>query len=302
MTEVAIGQVSEINQARLNWLQPIAYAAFPLVFAIKWKKWVSPIVWLICIGLIALTGFRSKLIGFVAITVIYGLFRSQSRIKYCVLMAVTGLLAWGAIILVVQQLPLGIQRAVSFVPGVKVSHEASFNAEGSVDWRVEIWKYCLEQAPQYLVLGRGSTFNAQETASGLGSHDIATFSPWFAFETRSYHSGPLTLLVDYGLAGLIVGIWLTFVIVRRFLKAANWLGKNDTFESRYTLYFISQLIWMWPAFFLVYGDAPGLSKLIANTAAAIVLITSAKILVDKENDRDLGIPHLMQHIEEKSEN
>jgi hypothetical protein len=178
---------------------------------------------------------------------------------------------------------LGVQRAISFVPGVNIEYSAAENAKGSIEWRVEIWKYCLDQAPKYLLIGRGSTFDVMETAAGLGVNDVRNYSPFFAFQTRSYHSGPLAMLIDYGIPGLLVGSWLAVVLFVRFWKYAGMLGRYDTLESRFALYYCAFMLWQIVAFYLVYGSMVKFSNtIIAMSSFALVLVKSFSYQKDSQ--------------------
>ena len=266
-----------VGQTRLMWLLPLVYAAFPIALAIKWRiKIFGWLAWLALVGAIGLTGFRSRFVGLLMITFIYGLIHAKIRLKYLILAGMASLLLWGGAVVVSPVLPKGIQRAVSFIPGTRVDTKIKMDAEGSVDWRVEIWEYCLGESRPYLLLGRGSAFDVTETAANVSTGDIQTYTPWFAFLTRSYHSGPLTLLIDYGLPGLVFGAWLFIAIFARLWKVAFRLRPIDTLEARYSLVLIAWLCWELPAFFLVYGDMPKFGVLLVR--AAVVTVLSSSVL------------------------
>jgi hypothetical protein len=272
----AAEEAEGVSVTRLRWLMPIATALFPIVFALKLKKapWVSALLLLISLTMIGLTGFRSKLVGVVMVAVGYGFFKARSKIKYIMIMGLFGVVAWGGIIVISPALPSGIQRSISFVPGARVAIGEANDAKGSIEWRVEIWKYCMEQSTQYLLLGRGSAFDVRDTVGELGVNDVRTISPWFAFQTRVYHSGPLSLLIDYGIPGLLIALWLTILVIKRCWGFAQRMATFDTFESRYALFLCVSLLWQWVAFYLVYGDMPGFSRMIVGTAVAIVIAES----------------------------
>jgi O-antigen ligase len=264
------------RSVRLMWLIPLASALFPLAFALKFKQmpWISGLLLLLCLSLMGLSGFRSRLVALVMVAAGYGFFKARSKVKYVVVMGVIGAVAWGGVIVMSPHLPLGLQRAISFVPGAQIDARTAHDASGSIDWRVEIWGYCLSQAKEFLVIGRGSAFNVWETAENLGVSDIQTYSPWFAFQTRSYHSGPLTLLIDYGIPGLLTALWLTGLLIKRFWGLAARLARMDTFESRYALFLGVSVLWQWVAFYLVYGSITNFAKMIAMTATAAVIAWS----------------------------
>jgi len=265
-----------LSATRLMWLLNLSYGLFPLVFALKFprNKWVSILLMGICLVFIGLTGFRSRLVAFIMVYAGYGFFCAKNKKRFAVIAACLGLLLWGGIVVVSPVLPQGLQRAVSFVPGVQIDYMTGKNAQGSIDWRVEIWGYCLQQVPKYWLIGRGSAFNVWDTVAQLGHNDIKLFTPWFAFETRSYHSGPLTLLLDYGVPGLLIGIWLTIIVFRHFYKLSVRLAVLDTFESRFALFLTVYVLWQWAAFFLVYGAMATFATMLTSLAAALVVSNS----------------------------
>jgi hypothetical protein len=283
----AVAEEGGVGASRLMWLSPIAGALFPLVFALKFRRtpWISGLLLLICLGLIGLTGFRSRLVGLVMVTAGYGFFKAKDKVQYALLLGGLGLAGWIGIVLISSHLPLGLQRAVSFVPGAHIDYRTAQDAAGSIEWRVEIWKYCLDRAKEYLLIGRGSAFNIWETAENVGVWDIQTFSPWFAFQTRSYHSGPLSLLVDYGLPGLLIALWLTVLVIKHVWGLARRLAGFDTFESRYALFLCVGLLWRWVAFYLVYGDMSGFANMVSSAAVAMVIAGSVFAVEHEKNER-----------------
>jgi hypothetical protein len=119
----------------------------------------------------------------------------------------------------------------------------------------------------------------------VGVWDIQTFSPWFAFQTRSYHSGPLSLLVDYGLPGLLIALWLTVLVIKHVWGLARRLAGFDTFESRYALFLCVGLLWRWVAFYLVYGDMSGFANMVSSAAVAMVIAGSVFAVEHEKNER-----------------
>ena len=176
-----IDSASEIDRNRISWLQPMLATMFPMIFAVKWKRWVAILIWVFLIAGISLSGFRGRLIGYVAISAIYLFFRARNKIQYVMACLAVGLVLWIGIILVSPYAPIGMQRTFSFIPGVTVDARVMDNASGSVEWRVEIWQYCIKKIPEYLVLGRGSAFDVSETISMIGQEERGRLTPWLAF-------------------------------------------------------------------------------------------------------------------------
>ena len=275
---------SENVTSRISWLQPFVWGAIPLVFASKWKFGFKIILWIALLALMAMTGFRSKLVGLISITIIYGFFSSRSKAKYVFSTLIIGAFLWGLIVVASPMLPRGIQRTVSFIPGISIGYGAAKDAQGSIEWRLEIWRYCLDKCHDYLLIGRGSAFEVMETAAGLGINDIQTYSPFFAFETRSYHSGPLALLIDYGIPGLVIASWFMILLLRRFWRYGVLFGSVDSFACRYALYWSAFMIWHIISFYLVYGSMVNFAnRIVGFSALAFVVAESAIILIKRGN-------------------
>ena len=262
------------------------YAIFPIVLAKKWKIGLfGYLIWKLLIGIMGLTGFRNRLVGLIMTTFIFGFILSNSKFRYFIISLLAGLFLWFIAILTSPYLPSGLQRSLSFIPGAYADVRTGKDAIESIEWRVEIWQYCWEKAPEYFWVGRGSAFNVYDAVGNLGRSDIIEFTPWFAYITRSYHSGPLTLLIDYGIVGFVIGSWLLISIIKMTLNGAKKISKFKTTESRFCLALASLLIWEVISFYLVYGQMPKFSRIIVAAAVVSVLINSiVKIYESKKNE------------------
>jgi hypothetical protein len=111
------------------------------------------------------------------------------------------------------KLPFTFQRTLAFLP-LKLDPVARLDAEGSEDWRLQIWKDALPTVPQYLLLGRGYALSQSQLqvaseeafhyASNLESVDIA----------GNYHSGPLSVIIYFGIWGVIAILWFWIASLR----------------------------------------------------------------------------------------
>jgi len=103
-------------------------------------------------------------------------------------------------------LPYQIQRALSVLP-VKVDPKVAHDAQASTDWRVQMWKRVLPDVPRYLILGKGCAldlrefdflrqFRFRQDSTGLSAEMVG-----------DYHNGPLSVIIPFGLPGVIALIW-----------------------------------------------------------------------------------------------
>jgi hypothetical protein len=267
---------NEVNQGRLAFLRPLFYGLFPVAIIVSWKniKLLNLLLVLLSFLVIALTGFRSLLVGGVMVLAGYGFFRARNKTQYSLLLIMVGLLSWGVLIAVSSSLPIGIQRSISFIPGTHVPHEVAMNATESVEWRVEIWTFCLQHAREYLLIGRGVTFNVVDVIKNTSFADLRGQTTWFMFETHSYHSGPLSLLIDLGIPGVIIHFLFTVYAIKRFWRYAVKLAKIDTFEAKFALYYCVVLLWDLVSFYVVFGSIARIALAIVNFAVASIMANS----------------------------
>jgi hypothetical protein len=275
---------------RQSWLIPMAYALLPLSFVIKLRHngyILNIIIFVVTLGIIALTGFRSRIVEFCFVAGLFWFFHTKRKGEFIIILTLLGLISYALLIGVSDSLPDVAQRAISFIPGIQVSDRVAADAAGSTEWRVEIWQYCLAQAKDYLWIGRGSAFGLHETIDAIGVNAGGRLTPWIAFLTRNYHSGPLALLIDYGLIGFISVFWLTVLVLKRMGSYISRLkNMRDSFESRYILYLCVHQIWYWISFYLVYGSMRKLSEIITGVAVLMVLMGSYAAIEKQAADKE----------------
>jgi len=171
-------------------------------------------------GAIFLSGFRSSLLfAFLAILVSSVL---RGRLRDLWVAAGVGVIALVVLISMqgsALQLPLTMQRALSWLPG-DWNDEAVTDAKSSTQWRVEMWGWAWNdnRILRDRVWGQGfglsiddmnliaSSLTAGEGgASLLGGSDRENF-----MITGSFHNGPLSTIKYVGIVGLVIYLPLLF--------------------------------------------------------------------------------------------
>lgn len=157
----------------------------------------------LCMVMGLLSGFRSMVIEVIGVTMLYILFTAPRtmRTQYICFFVVAVLILLGISIPLMPHLPYPVQRALSWLPFAEVSYLAQADATGSAQWRLQVWEYSLKHLPNYLLIGRGFTFHMSEIMS-LGVRMDMILE---AYVTHNYHSGIISLLLDLGLPGFILG-------------------------------------------------------------------------------------------------
>lgn len=159
-----------------------------------------------------------------------------------------GLTAWGALVYVshedediFNELPFGIQRAMTVLPGVKLSNKIEKEAEGSSDWRLEMWEWALDPSTGYIkdyVWGDGfglSSYREKLRTTAVALRTIQNDNKLFAAR-GAWHNGAIHLVHRTGYVGLsIVYIW-ALVAIAYMYKVCCWLRPVDGREYVYMIF------------------------------------------------------------------
>ena len=191
---VAESAEDSVSASRISWLSPLAYALMPIVCALKPKKFIRWGLMFLILVLLMLTGFRSRIVGAVVVFWLFELSISKNKLGFMGFSVIAGLAGWLIAVLASPHLPLGIQRAISFIPGTKIDAQVMVNATDSIEWRVEIWKVAMEHFDQYWLIGRGITFDVFGGIDQMGaSLSKGLGDTLYAYFMHAYHSGPITM-------------------------------------------------------------------------------------------------------------
>ena len=116
-------------------------------------------------------------------------------------------LVFVSIIPLAEQLPRSIQRTMTVLPFVKVSDDAAESARASSAWRVEMWQQVLPEIPPHLLLGKGYSIDATDLEK-LRTPVVGNEGQEGAKLAGDYHNGPLSVIIPFGIGGVIGFLWL----------------------------------------------------------------------------------------------
>ena len=191
-----------------SYLGVLLFAHFPL-----FRFLVNPLLvlgMLVAMAGIMLSGFRSALaslgITFFFITCI----RKEFVIAVCL-----ALTCYGGLFVLnsdggLRSLPLGVQRALSFVPGLSVDKNISKEAEGSIEWRLEMWQWAMDPRTGFIkdyVWGDGFGLSASEMQRDERAvmRGEMYYGDQDSFARRKiWHNMPISLIQGVGYVGLAV--------------------------------------------------------------------------------------------------
>lgn len=198
-----------------------------------------------------LAGFRS-LLGLYGLLFMFqfwleGLWRTKLVIVLAAAVALAAVLA----IPFTRHLPLTVQRSLSFLP-LDVDPQARHDAEASSDWRFQMWRLLWQQVPNYLVLGKGYALDPTDlyfAQESLRRGFIQNYET--AIIAGDFHSGPLSVLIGFGLPGTVAFVGFLFaswrVMRSNFQRGPPELRRINTFLYAY---FLCRVVF----FFAVFGD------------------------------------------------
>lgn len=182
-------------------------------------------------------GYRSSvlLMGFVLAAQF--VFEGLHRTRILPMLVLCAAIAGPLFVTNLERMPLTIQRSFSFLP-VDVDPRAKADAVATVDWRVTMWRVMVPEIPKYLWLGKGYSFSGSEfylTQEAVKDGIISGYEE--ALVTGDYHNGILTLLIPFGVWGMIGFLWLgiggIWVLWRNWKYGDDVLQQVNTFLLAY---------------------------------------------------------------------
>ncbi len=183
-------------------------------------------------------------------------------------------------------LPENMQRTVSFLPGVEISGETAQNAQASINWRLGVWKYAAKRIPEYLLIGRGFVMDVSTAAWRQSSYYL---SPEFAWMASNYHSGPLSVILTFGVPGVITFFGFFFSTVAyggRQLKKYRQYQHQDA----YTLLLFLTLLLCQKLFLYIFVMGEVRASFFNFMLWVVMIRWSAQFLEKSANEENLIAP------------
>jgi hypothetical protein len=243
---------------RLNELSWVANGIFCFLFARYGMRGVLDVSkpWrLLLLGAAfvagSFSGYRSLLITFIlSILILYwveGLFRPRHLFIMALVLLALGLVA----VPNVQRLPLAVQRALAFLP-INIDPDVQSSADGSTNWRLDMWREVLPQVPSHLFNGTGYGFDSSDFIMVSDSVAMGKSTSYeMAAAAGDYHNGPLSIVMPFGLYGAVAFCWFlaaSIIVLRQNRRYGDPELRNlNTFLL---VYFIVRVI----GFFFVFGS------------------------------------------------
>jgi len=234
----------------------------------------------VCLVMALMSGFRSNALDIFVVTIAFIVMSAPRGQKAAYALGVGSILAGVLLVAIpaMPYLPYPVQRALSWLPFADVSFLAQQDATGSAQWRLQVWKYSLSHWQDYMWLGRGFTFHMSEIQSLSVRADMILE----AFITHNYHSGPISLLLDLGLPGFILGSCFLFSCARYSLKPLKYPA--SPFIVRAHIIFRVKLFLSVLWYYFIHGDVRSTFITIFINLVLLEAIQATAAALYKENN------------------
>jgi hypothetical protein len=206
----------------------------------------------ICVIGSLLGGYRGLVIVLMLVFVFQFMVEGVYKTKLGPVLVFAAMVAVGGTIAFVDRMPLAVQRAFSFLPIESIDPTARKDAMGTLDWRLSMWKVLLPEVPKYLLVGKGYSFNGTDyylTQEAIRRGFYSAYED--VLISGNYHNGILTLLIPFGIFGLLAFLWFCWSAVRLLIN--NYRYGDPAFHKLNAFllaYFTARLAF----YFIFYGQ------------------------------------------------
>jgi len=248
-----------VRIAGLTCVAPALYsyllARFGIAGLLNLKKPLRLLLFLVAIAASLLGGYRGGLLLFAFTFVFFFYFEGLHRTRYLPILLCAILIAGGLLVPFAEKLPLAAQRTLSFLP-VKMDPIAQQSADASSEWRVQMWKNVLPEVPKYLFHGKGLGMSPND----LYMAQVSVSMPFgdqaaVAEAAGNYHNGPLSVLIPFGIYGMIAFAWFLIAGVRVLYRNLKFGDPSlRTLNGLILAAFLAHIVFFLFVFGALYSD------------------------------------------------
>jgi hypothetical protein len=194
---------------------------------------------------------------------------------------------------IANRLPLSVQRCLTLLP-LDLDRAAIEGARGSTDWRLEMWRALLPDIPTYFWLGKGFAIDPKDIYFSQTHISLKWIAPYEAsLVAGDYHSGPLTLIIPFGIWGVLAFAWFCVAAIRVLWRNYKY-GDPDiqNINTFMLVAFLSQLVYylfVFGAFYMDLAKFVGIVAMsvcinhgVASRVGAPALVAAKPVTIDPE--------------------
>jgi len=219
-----------------------------------WWYWSFPAVFF---GLVLISGHRLAIVIFVLFVIILGFIQRAYTPMRIWLLCMAVICGWFVLVEWSAYFPEGVQRTISWVPGVDIPAYVAKDAESTLTWRQELWTEALKRLPRYWLIGKGYAFSGEEMVGVVGANNPAAPLEW-ALISSSYHNGPISLLLGLGVFGLLTGSGFLISALTRHRRLLKIQWKDPNLKRCHQVIFAMFVTYV-VIFFTLFGAVEELS-------------------------------------------
>ncbi len=259
------------SYSRLGGLAPVSCALMSFVllrwglrgtFKIRYPH--RSLLFVLAIAASLMSGFRATLLLVLfmcAFQIIFeGLYKTKHLMAYGVILS----LCIGFLIPFAKKLPISAQRCLTLLP-LDLDQGAIEAARGSTDWRLEMWRVVTSDIPQYLLVGKGYAIDPKDLYFAQQNISLRQQAPYeTALVAGDYHNGPLTLIIPFGIWGVMAFIWFCASAIRLLWR--NYRYGEEAMQAVNTFLltvFLSRLVFFLFVFGAFYMDLSMFTGIVA---------------------------------------
>lgn len=236
---------------------------------------------LIAIGLGMFSGFRSTVAIFALVTLFQFFAEGLYRTRYAAGALAVMIASFTFVAVFAESLPLAVQRTISFLP-VRVDPMAAADAKASIEWRLEMWKTVSKEIPKYFWIGKGYSVDPTDLYLAEESMRRGFASGYdFSIEAGDYHSGPLSVIIPFGIFGVLGFLAFCIASLRVLWKNMRYSDPDiKNINTFFFAYFAGRLL-----FFLLFFGSLESDLWLFTSVVGISLTLNGGVKVRSEKPR-----------------
>jgi O-antigen ligase len=267
-------QNTQIKFTRLTGLTYASVAVFTYLIArfglagvLTVRNPLRVLIFVLTFALSLLGGYRSAVVIFALVCALQFYFERLYKTRLFAI-ALAAIVVCAAIIVpTVSKLPLSVQRSLSMLP-LDIDPVARADAQASIEWRLDIWSTLFPQIRTYFWIGKGYAINPSDIYLATEGARRGFKNNNVAIVAGDYHSGPLSVIIPFGIFGAIGFLWFIFASIRVLYLNYKFTEESHRILNSFLLsYFVARFVFFIIGMGALSSDMPFFAGIIAFSVA-----------------------------------